>query len=158
MMWNHSGRAKVKSGRNRQRGRRQGDSVKHRPQGEKELVQRIWHCLQMWHKTVTDPSRKQTTLQRPSAHIYAQSLVMASSSFCPFSALPVVEGVGVTLTQIYHGGSHYHSDHFPLTHTVKLKGSGLFAQHTEASGNHLSMESKYNTQKCPHAIFFCVFN
>lgn len=41
---------------------------------------------------------------------------LSLSLFFPFSALPVVEGVGVTLTQFYHGGSHYHSDHFSLTH------------------------------------------
>lgn len=77
----------------------------------------IWGCLQSQHNTDTDPWRKQTTLQCPHAYIHAQSLVMVSSSFFPFSALPVVEGVGgVTMTQFYHGGSHYHSDHFSLTH------------------------------------------
>lgn len=72
------------------------------------------------HHTDTDPWREQTALQCPHAYILAHSLVMAVSSlslfFFPFSALPVVEGVGVTLTQFCHGRSHYHSDHFSLTH------------------------------------------
>lgn len=46
-----------------------------------------------------------------------------SPSFFPFSALPVVEGVGVTLTHFCHGRSHYHSDHFSLTRCKLQAGS-----------------------------------
>lgn len=55
--------------------------------------------------------------------------ILISVFFFPFSALPVVVEGGwrVTLTQFYHGGSHYHSDHFSLTHTVNCRpAAGLF--------------------------------
>lgn len=52
--------------------------------------------------------------------------MVSSSLFFPFSALPVVEGVGVTLTQFHHGGSHYHSNHFSLTHCELQPGQWPF--------------------------------
>lgn len=85
-------------------------------------------------------------LQCPHAYILVQSLVLVSSSLSPsfsFSALPVVEGVGVTLTQFYHGGSHYPSDHFSVTHTVICRlASGLF---THLQGDE-KKESSKNTE------------
>lgn len=122
-----------------------------RPQtigGGGNISKRSEDAFRARHNTVTNPLRKQTTLQCPHAYIHAQSGdgVFIVPPHTHFSASPVVKGVGVTLTQFYHGGSHHHSDHF-LSPTECDRTSRLTAGSSLKHTHHLNhREVKNNTQ------------
>lgn len=141
-----AGRNKV--GREKIQGDRlQCDTVNHRPQERKEHVKIIWGTPSVPTQRRYQPMEKAN--QAPVSP-YPRTESGDGILFFPplFFRLACGEGGGGYIDPIYHGGSHYHSDHFALTH-CKLR-AGQWPFHSvvvTASAEHTDMEN-VTTKRC----------